>query len=154
MQGTAWAQLAYSRLLLCLLHMSTAGLGPSVYRASGTEQRCSSSLPHRAACALALLGPRALGTARPTLALQDVPGAPAAVPTLCPIAAYGGMCREGLGLRLEKGLIPSQRRRAAQHGCPLVPPLWRHKQNPRNQLSRLSAGSSQNLLFIPQIWQI
>lgn len=117
------------------------------------EQRCSSPLLHSAACDLALLGLRALGTACPTLALQDMPGVPDTMLPLCPVAAYGGMCQEGLGLRLEKRLIPSQRRRAAQHRCPLVPVLWQHKQNPHNQLSHLSTGSSQNLLFIPQIWQ-
>ena len=78
-----------SRLLPCLLHTNTGRRGTRGYRAMGMEQGCSSSLPHGAALPrdVASLGPRALGTARPALALQDVPGVPAAAPALRPVTA-------------------------------------------------------------------
>lgn len=83
-----------NRLLACLLCVSTRGLGTHGYRVTGTEQGCSSSLLHGAALPrnVALLGPRALGTARPALALQDTPRVPAVVPALCPVA----VCRRSV----------------------------------------------------------
>lgn len=56
-----------NRLPLLLLPTGTEGLGTRGHRAMGMEQGRSSSLLHIAVlpCDLALLGPRALGTARP-----------------------------------------------------------------------------------------
>lgn len=107
-----------SRVLLCLLCMSTRGLGTRGCRAMGMEQGCSGSLPHSAALPhdVTLIGFHALGTACPALALQDVPGSRPPHRPCAPRQRAGGACQEGLGLCLEKGLIRSQRHRVAHHG--------------------------------------
>lgn len=58
-----------NRLLLLLLHTGTEGLGARGHGVVGMEQGCSSSLLHIAVlpCDVALLGPRAPGTARPAV---------------------------------------------------------------------------------------
>lgn len=111
-----------SRLLPCLLCTSSGGAGTPGHRAVGTEQGWAWSrdgdgvaLPSD----VPLLGPRAVGTAGPTLALQDMLG------VLCPPCALwqraGGACQDGLGLCPEKGLIPSWRLSA---GSALVTLRW------------------------------
>lgn len=87
-----------SRVLLCLLCASTRGLGTRGCRAMGMEQGCSGSLPHGAALPhdVALLGLHALGTARPALALPDVPGVLAAASPLRPMAACGRTVSGGI----------------------------------------------------------
>lgn len=83
-------------LLLLLLPTGTEGLGTRGHRAVGMERGCSSSVLHIAVlpCDPALLGPRALGTARPGAHGDPGPAAPA--------PAGRAACREGLGLCLEK----------------------------------------------------
>lgn len=143
-----------TRILPCLL-VSTGGPGTRRYWAMGMEKGCSSSLPHGAALprTVALLGPRALGTAHPTLALQDVPGVPAAAPALCPMAACGRSMSGGIRAVSRKRANSEPEARGGSAQLSPVPLLWQHKQTPRDQLSRLCAGSSQNLLFSSQIWQ-
>lgn len=106
--------LSKNLLLLLLLHMGTEGPGARGHREVGMEQGCSSSLLHIAVlpCDVALLGSRALGTARP--AARGGPGAAPPAPRGSVRSSVSG----GIAAVSGRGLVRSRRRGAAQRGSP------------------------------------
>lgn len=64
-------------------------------------------------------------------------------PPCAPSQRAGGARREGLGLCLEKGLIQSWRRGAAQHSSPLLPLLWQRRTKPSQSAEPLVCWQQQ-----------